>query len=92
MMTDTQERIANTCNEIRDLLLAKNKAYGDSAIHPLRVFSKASPIEQIKVRIDDKLSRTAKGEETEKIPEHTVRDLIGYLILLLVAEDIHASS
>jgi hypothetical protein len=67
------------------MLLAKNKAYGDSAINPLRVFSSADPAEQLRVRIDDKLSRLARGEQKEQVPEDTVRDLIGYLVLLLVA-------
>jgi len=31
--------------------------------------------------IDDKLNRIAKGEQTEKVPEDTELDLIGYLIL-----------
>lgn len=39
------------------MLLAKNAAYGNSALEPVRIFSKADPTEQIRVRIDDKLSR-----------------------------------
>lgn len=65
------------------MLLAKNAAYGDSAMSPLRFFSKADPVEAILVRIDDKLSRIARGNG--KIEEDTVEDLIGYLVLLRVA-------
>jgi len=57
------------------------KAYGDSAVNPVRIFSKASAEEQINVRIDDKLSRILRGEEIENVPEDTELDLIGYLIL-----------
>jgi hypothetical protein len=69
------------------MLLAKNKAYGDSAINPLRVFSSADPAEQLRVRIDDKLSRLARGQQKEQVPEDTVRDLIGYLVFLLVLQE-----
>lgn len=85
--TDTQEKIRVACDSIRDMLLAKNKAYGDSAINPLRVFSSADPAEQLRVRIDDKLSRLARGQQKEQVPEDTVRDLIGYLVFLLVLQE-----
>lgn len=65
------------------MLLAKNAAYGDSALSPLRVFSSADTAEQLRVRIDDKLSRLARGSEFAG--DDTVLDLIGYLILLRVA-------
>jgi hypothetical protein len=84
----TAQTIEEVCEEIRVLLLAKNKAYGDSAIRPLRIFSKASAEEQINVRLDDKLSRLARGEDTDEVPEDTELDLIGYLILKRVARRI----
>jgi len=68
---------------VQEMLLAKNEAYGDSALDPVRIFSKADPIEQIYVRIDDKLSRLARGGDFGT--EDTEFDLIGYLILLRVA-------
>ena len=40
-------------------------------------------MEQIRVRIDDKLSRLARGQAAG---EDVVLDLIGYLVLLRVAE------
>lgn len=83
----TAEKIAEKCDEIKELLLAKNAAYGDSALNPVRVFSNADPVEQIKVRLDDKLSRLARGTDTEAVPEDTIRDLIGYLVLLLIAQE-----
>lgn len=86
-MTDTQELIARVCDEIKELLLAKNKAYGDSALDPIRVFSSADPIEQLKVRIDDKISRISRGKDTAPVPEDTLRDLIGYLVLLVIAQE-----
>jgi hypothetical protein len=69
--------------EIADLLAAKNAAYGNSALDPLRVFSRADRVEQLRVRIDDKLSRMARGDGCAT--EDTLRDLVGYLALLAVA-------
>lgn len=65
------------------MLVEKNAAYGDSALNPVRCFSKADAIEQLKVRIDDKLSRFMRGHEYPG--DDTVTDLIGYLLLLRMA-------
>jgi len=75
--------IAEECYALRDLLHAKNLAYGNSALEPLRIMSKADPEEQIRVRIDDKLSRLARGSAAG---EDVILDLLGYLILLRVAQ------
>jgi len=76
-----EEEIKAVCDELCAMLQAKNRAYGDSALSPLRVFSKASAEEQLLVRIDDKLSRLARGAAAG---EDVERDLAGYLVLLLV--------
>ena len=67
------------------MLLAKNAKYGDSALKPKRIFSQQGSIEQILVRIDDKLSRIATCGFRGEHDEDTLNDLIGYLILLKVA-------
>ena len=85
---NTEEKILQVTNEIKDLLIAKNRKYGDSALSPVRIFSKADTVEQIKIRIDDKLSRISNGHG-EDLDEDTVVDLIGYLILLRVAQIDH---
>ena len=87
MVKTINEQIADKCSKIRDLLTKKNEAYGNSALNPLRIFSKAGFIEQIKVRIDDKLSRLYRGTNQDLVPEDTLQDLIGYLILLQIAQD-----
>ena len=74
-----QEEITNVCADVAELLISKNKKYGNSALEPRRIFSKASPIEQINVRIDDKLSRIANRQSDED--EDVEKDLIGYLVL-----------
>lgn len=75
--------IVHTTLDIANLLVQKNAAYGNSALDPVRVFSKASTEEQILVRLDDKLSRLQRS--TEYAGEDTITDLIGYLVLLLIA-------
>lgn len=82
-LTDTQNEITAVCNEIRDLLLEKNRKYGDSALNPKRIFSKADAVEQIKVRLDDKISRIMNQQNDDD--EDVVMDLMGYLVLLRVA-------
>lgn len=77
----TRELISAECDRIKELLLSKNASYGNSATEPIRLFSKASAEEGIRVRIDDKLSRIARGDDAG---EDTVLDLIGYLILLRI--------
>lgn len=54
---NTQIEIEKTCDEIKQLLLEKNRKYGDSALNPVRIFAKSDATEQLKVRIDDKLNR-----------------------------------
>jgi hypothetical protein len=74
-----------TCHSIAHMLIEKNIAYGDSALDPVRIFSKADPAEQLRVRIDDKLSRLMKG--TEYVGDNDIDDLIGYLVLLKIAKE-----
>lgn len=73
--------------EVRAFLLAKNRAYGDSAFNPIRVFARSDAVEQLRVRIDDKISRMVRGHDAG---EDTAKDLLGYLILLRIAERLHA--
>jgi len=80
-----QLQIASACDEIKTLLIDKNLRYGDSALNPVRIFSKSDAVEQILVRIDDKLSRIQRGAGLIASDEDVVNDLIGYLILLKIA-------
>ena len=74
--------ILNECLGIAEVLIQKNAAYGNSALAPVRIFSKASNVEQILVRLDDKLSRLARGLAAG---EDVILDLVGYLVLLRIA-------
>lgn len=81
---NTELAIQNECNRVADLLIAKNRSYGNSALDPVRVFSNADEVEQLKVRIDDKLSRFMRGGEYPK--DNDLDDLMGYLVLLSIAQ------
>lgn len=79
-----EQKVRSVCNEIADMLVEKNKSYGNSAFEPIHCFYKGTSVESIKVRIDDKLSRIMRGKEYGA--DDTVKDLIGYLILLKVKQ------
>jgi len=87
-LTETQRLIAQVCEGVKNILLEKNRKYGDSAVNPKRIFSKADPIEQINVRLDDKMSRIMSGQQDED--EDVELDIIGYLVLKRVARAVHA--
>lgn len=82
---ETQSHIALICDDIKQLLIEKNKKYGDSALNPSRIFSKSDAVEQILVRIDDKLNRIQKGAGLLANDEDVIMDLMGYLVLLKIA-------
>jgi hypothetical protein len=86
VLVKTQRLIAEECDAVKELLLAKNREYGNSAMEPIGVFSHLDPVKQIEVRIDDKLKRlqTTRQMDDVKIHEDTEQDLIGYLVLLRV--------
>lgn len=83
-LNETQVLIATTCDDVKAMLIRKNKLYGNSALEPVRIFSKASAYEQILVRLDDKLSRLRAQQSDED--EDVISDLIGYLILLKISQ------
>ncbi len=83
-VSQTQTDICVIVDEIKELLLSKNRKYGDSALSPVRVFSKSDPLEQIRVRLDDKLSRLRNQAADED--EDVISDLIGYLVLYKIAQ------
>ena len=80
---DTHDKIIEITEAMRDLLLYKNEKYGDSALHPKRIFHKGNAVSSILIRLDDKLSRVM--ENNDQLPRvNDVADIIGYCTLLLV--------
>jgi hypothetical protein len=82
-------KIWNACHEIAQLLVEKNISYGDSALSPNRIFAQSDNVEQLKVRIDDKLNRVKNNQGYAG--DNDIDDLIGYLILLKIAVDKNTS-
>jgi len=74
------ERAVAWLHSVGEMLREKNRAYGDSLADPMRVFSRALVETGIRVRIDDKLSRIARG--SGEGDEDAVKDLVGYLAYL----------
>ena len=82
MSYDFADDVRAVADDAVAMLIEKNAAYGNSAPDPVRVFSRAPVVEQLLVRIDDKLSRLARGSAAG---EDVERDLLGYLLILRVA-------
>lgn len=80
---ETGRRIAQVFDSLKDLVLEKNRRYGDSALTPRRVFSRLDAAEGVKVRIDDKISRITNNDGEPR--KNDVADLMGYLALLAVS-------
>jgi len=83
------EEIITECKDIGTMLIAKNKAYGNSVFEPIGIFAKTDWENQINTRIDDKLSRVSRGSEYPG--DDTILDLIGYLILLRVGRKLYGN-
>ena len=82
-----QNNITKTCDGLARLLVAKNQRYGNSALEPMRVFSRADPAEGILVRLDDKLSRIKHASSDGKpLRKNDIADMTGYLILYCVKQ------
>lgn len=79
------QRILQTCIDLVVFLSSKNISYGDSALNPVRIFSKLNATDQLLVRIDDKVNRIANGGGYPG--DDDLLDLTGYLILYLAAKE-----
>lgn len=82
---DVQRKIIEMCDRIAQMLITKNRKYGNSALSQLRVFSKADLLETIRVRMDDKLCRIKNQQGDED--EDAYMDLAGYLVLYMIARE-----
>ena len=82
--TPTQTKIRMVMDSMKDLLLYKNKKYGDSAINPKKIFYKGDATNSILIRLDDKIGRVMSNTE-EKPRVNDVCDIIGYCTLLLIS-------
>ena len=82
---EVKAAIKNKFDSIRDMVLEKNELYGNAALEPFPVFSNSTPAERLRARIDEKISRYRTNKEGDK--ESPLVDLVGSLILLILAEE-----
>jgi hypothetical protein len=80
-------QVEEVLDSIEKMLIDKNRKYGNSALEPLGVFSQLSAKQGLLIRIDDKLKRIKNGS-LEKDDEDVVNDLIGYLVLLKISDNV----
>ena len=76
-----EDKLDKASSNIIELLKSKNKAYGNTALNPVKIFSRLDATEALCARIDDKIMRI-KNKGINDQTEDTVDDLIGYLLLL----------
>ncbi len=82
--TDTRNKINEIMEAMKDLLLYKNRLYGNSALNPKQIFYKGDAVNSILIRLDDKLGRIMANTD-EKPRINDVADIIGYCTLLLIS-------
>lgn len=82
----SSDKIIRVFDEVKQMVVAKNQAYGDSVFAPLRVFYRggANPADLIRIRMDDKISRLIQGNDGIENDEDVIKDLMGYCAILLV--------
>ena len=78
--------IETVTDNLKKYLKEKNRRYGNSALDPIDIFSshirgEDQALDNILVRLDDKLNRVKNSNELRK---NDVIDIAGYLILLCI--------
>ena len=77
------EAFMKVLESVKQVLIEKNKRYGNSALSPLGIFYKGDAANSIKIRLDDKLSRIKNSKELRK---NDLYDLLGYCMLYTISE------
>lgn len=81
---DFRNDLCLVIDSIEQMLIDKNRKYGDAALNPQQTFASCDAIELINVRIDDKLNRIKNRQNDED--EDPELDLLGYLLLKQIAK------
>jgi hypothetical protein len=88
LQLDTQDKIELLMNNFKEFLKEKNRRYGNSALQPVNIFSSVQSGDQIKNRLDDKLSRIKQTtEQNVALRKNDVADIFGYVALLMISND-----
>ena len=85
-MTDknTAWKIDQITGSLNSLLKYKNENYGDSALNPIKIFSKLEAADSLFQRADDKISRIQNSKE---LRVNDLIDLMGYCVLICASKD-----
>lgn len=67
-----------------NVLIEKNRKYGNAALEPINLFYKGDSTNSIAIRIDDKISRVRNSEVLRK---NDMFDLLGYSLLLGISKN-----
>ena len=83
------EQISRVYDQLKELQLSKNADYGNSAFDDVEGFGEIIPAKNgILARIADKLKRLeSEGLEVSESKGDTIKDLIGYLVILLILDN-----
>lgn len=71
-------------NSVSEVLIEKNRKYGNAALEPIGLFYKGNSTTSITIRIDDKISRVRNADELRK---NDMFDLLGYSLLLGISQN-----
>lgn len=86
---DVWNEIHTVTSGLEKFLIEKNKAYGNSFLESEGIFSRQNNREKILTRIDDKIHRIKNGKSYPG--DDDIKDLTGYLILLMVHDNLENS-
>lgn len=80
-ITSFSDNLCCVLSSLERLLIIKNKAYGNSALEPINIFSKSTSEDVILQQIDHKLSRIKNATKPCK---NDTTDLLGYLLIYCI--------
>ena len=81
-MSKFEKSLDLVLSDLRELLLSKNRKYGNSMFEPSGVYFKGDSLAAINARIDDKLARKKSDQQDED--EDIDLDLMGYLVARVI--------
>ena len=89
-MRDFKDRIETVLNDLKETLIKKNAGYGDAAARAPILCPEIAPETALYIRLSDKIARLKELLSTPSdcaARLDTIKDLAGYAILLLAADN-----
>ncbi len=85
MKRNTLDDIDLLFENFKEFLKEKNRRYGDSALKPVQIFSKADAQNSLLIRLDDKINRIKNCES--ELRKNDIADVFGYLALYMISQN-----